>query len=144
MNRPVRITDGSASLTITPSHLLTREVSSLTNDQQKDAVVQVQLKRLEGQEATAMTSAVTRTQRRASGAYGVGFSLKAGRSEQNLPRLLGNASLAIALNTGVYQGSSATNTALMVYDPASHKFNSVGGTTASFRESGIYQLISNR
>ncbi|SMP56595.1 IPT/TIG domain-containing protein [Anoxynatronum buryatiense] len=144
MNRPVRITDGSASLTITPSHLLTREVSGLSSDQQKDAVVQVQLKRLEGQEATAMTSAVTRTQRRASGAYGVGFNLRAGRNEQNLPRLLGNASLTIALNTGVYQGSSTTNTALMVYDPASHKFNSVGSTTATFRESGIYQLISNR
>lgn len=141
MTRSVRITDGKGSLTITPSHLLTREVSSLTAAQRSDAMVQVVFKRLEGAEATGLVSAVTRTQSRASAPYSVAFNLQAGRTSQHLARLMGNAALTINHDTVLYPNASGTS--LMVYDPSSHRFNSVG-STATFRDPGIYMLLGTR
>lgn len=141
MNRSVRITDGKGSLTITPSHLLTREVSGLTAAQRSDAVVQVVFKRVEGAEATGLVSAISRTQSRASAPYSVAFGLQAGRTSQSLARLLGNAALMINHDTGLYPNASGTS--LMVYDPSSHRFNSVG-SIATFRDPGTYMLLGSR
>ena len=144
MNRPVTITDGTGSLTITPNTLYTRQVSSLSVADSRDGVARVHFTRMQGNDSNTLSSAVERTQRRASAPYNIGFSLNAGRSAQSLPRLMGSATMNINLDSGSYPGSTTANTAIGTYNPATHRFQRNNSTTATLREPGMYMLIQNR
>lgn len=144
MNRPVTITDGTGSLTITPNNLYTRQVSSLSTADSQDGVARVHFTRMQGTDANTLSSAVARTQQRASAPYSIDFSLKAGRTEESLPRILGSAQMNIGLDSGRYPGSTTGNTAIGTYDPSSHSFRRNNGATATLREPGMYMLLRNR
>lgn len=144
MDREVVITDGTASLTITPNTLYTRDVSSLSVDESRDGVARVHFTPMQGNEANALNSAIDRRQSRASSPYKIDFSLKAGRTEKSLPRLLGTAQMNIGLNTSSYPESNSGNTSIATYNPASHGFQGNNGTTTTLREAGMYMLLRNR
>ncbi|SDY99728.1 IPT/TIG domain-containing protein [Tindallia californiensis] len=144
MNREVVITDGKASLTIAPNTLYTRDVSNLSAEESRDGVARIHFTRLEGNEANALNSAIDRRQSRASNPYHIDFSLKAGRAEKNLPRILGSGQISIDLDTGRYPESNSGNTGISTYHPSAHSFQRNNGRTMTIREAGKYMLLRDR